>query len=159
MPRNSTLPRRRRRSAGIYCLLLATAAALAEAQETPHPTDTTDTAAVRQVLLDAYVSGVHVERDTAAVRAGFHPDFVMLVDDAGRLLSISLDDWLDRMQLDGVPTSDIIRHEFRAVDVTEDAAMAVLEIYENGVHIYTDYFSLYRFTDGWRIVSKIFHGH
>lgn len=143
-------------------VLVATVWAPAVGQEAPDTMGTADEAgedAVRRVLADAYVSGVHVTRDVEAVREGFHPDFVMLINDDGRLVTVSLQAWLERMQLDGVPTSDTIRHTVREIDVTGDAATATLEIYENGTHIYTDYFSLYRFPEGWRIVSKIFHGH
>jgi Putative lumazine-binding len=52
-----------------------------------------------------------------------------------------------------------IRHEFTSVDVTDDAAVARVEIYRDGTHAFTDYLSLYRFPDGWRIVSKIFQAH
>lgn len=150
------------RLAWLIPVLVAAAGAPAAGQEAVHPMDAPDGTAedaVRRVLADAYVSGVHVTRDVEAVRQGFHPDFVMLVNDDGRLVTVSLQTWLDRMQLDGVPTSDTIRHTVREIDVTGDAATATLEIYENGTHIYTDYFSLYRFPEGWRIVSKIFHGH
>lgn len=150
------------RLAWLIPFLVATVWTPAVGQEAPHRTDMPDRAAedaVRRVLVDAYVSGVHVARDVEAVREGFHPDFVMLVNDGGRLVTVSLQAWLERMQLDGVPTSDTIRHSVREIDVTGDAATATLEVYENGTHIYTDYFSLYRFPEGWRIVSKIFHGH
>ena len=52
-----------------------------------------------------------------------------------------------------------IRHEFTTVDVTGNAATVRLELYRDGKHTFTDYLSLYRFQDGWRIVSKIFQSH
>lgn len=116
-------------------------------------------AAVRQVLLDTYVAGLFVDRDEDAVREGIHPEFMMLVYDDGELLQVPLQLWLDNLELDGVPTSDTIRPVFRNVDVTGNTAMATLEIHENGEHIYTDYLGLYRFAEGWRIVSKIYYGH
>ena len=39
------------------------------------------------------------------------------------------------------------------------AAVVRLELYRDGKHTFTDYLSLYRFADGWKIVSKIFHVH
>ena len=116
-------------------------------------------AAVRQVLLDAYVSGLFVDRDVDAVRKGIHPEFMMMVYDDGELLQVPLQLWLDNLELDGVPTSDTISHVFRSVDVTGNTAMAILEIHENGEHVYTDYLGLYRFAEGWRIVSKLYYGH
>lgn len=150
--------RRRRRVALLLAVATAHTVAPAEAQEVPQSRPAPAQAeAVRQVLVDAYVLGVHVDRDPEVVRRGFHPDFVMLVYDEGELVDVSLQAWLDHMDLDGVPTSDTIRHSFRSVDVTGNAALAIMEIHENGTHIYTDYFSLYRFPDGWRIVGKTFY--
>lgn len=150
-------PARRQRVVLLLAVAAAHTVAPADAQEVPQSQPARADAAVRQVLVDAYVSGVHVDRDPEAVRRGFHPDFVMLVYDEGELVNVSLQAWLDHMGLDGVPTSDTIRHSFRSVDVTGNAALAIMEIHENGTHIYTDFFSLYRFPDGWRIVGKTFY--
>ena len=49
--------------------------------------------------------------------------------------------------------------EIPMVDVTGDAAVARVELYKDGKHIYSDYMSLYRFDDGWKIVGKIYHRH
>lgn len=155
-------PARRRQRVALHLAVAAMhTVAPAYAQEVPRSGSARAEAeaAVRQVLVDAYVSGVHVDRDPEAVRRGFHPDFVMLAYDDGELVDVSLQAWLDHMGLDGVPTTDAIRHSFRSVDVTGNAAMAIMEIHENGTHIYTDFFSLYRFPDGWRIVGKTFNDH
>ena len=49
-----------------------------------------------------------------------------------------------------------IRAEFPLVDVTNDEAVARVEIHRDGKHIFTDYLSLDRVADGWKIVGKIF---
>jgi hypothetical protein len=43
------------------------------------------------------------------------------------------------------------------VDVTGDAAVAKFEFYVGIKLAYVDYQFLYKFADGWKIVSKIFH--
>ena len=45
-----------------------------------------DGAAVRQVVLDAYIDGIHNFKDAAAIRKGFHPDFEMLVLKDGKVV-------------------------------------------------------------------------
>ena len=52
-----------------------------------------------------------------------------------------------------------ITSEIPLVDVTGNAAVARVELYKDGKHIYSDYMSLYRFDDGWKIVGKIYHRH
>jgi hypothetical protein len=34
-----------------------------------------------------------------------------------------------------------------------------LELRRDGKHVFTDHLSLYRFADGWKIVSKTFQAH
>ena len=118
-----------------------------------------DQAAVRQVLVDAYVQGLHVNRDLAAVERGFHTDFVMHVYDDGHLIQAPLAMWLERLQLDGTKNPKPIDYQFDLVDVTGNSAVAKMQIFEDAKHIYTDYFGLYKFDDGWKIVNKIFFGH
>jgi hypothetical protein len=38
------------------------------------------------------------------------------------------------------------------------AGLARVELFEDGRHRCTDYLGLYKTDDGWRIVSKLFHG-
>lgn len=115
-------------------------------------------AAIREVVERAYVQGIHVQPDEAAIRSGFHPDFAMAVNDEDGLLVISLDEWLGHMDM-GERNEDPIEARFRMVDVTGRTAIAKVEIREAGKHIYTDYFGLYKLADGWTIVNKIFQDH
>jgi hypothetical protein len=46
--------------------------------------------------------------------------------------------------------------EFPLVDITNNEAVARVEVHRDGKHIFTDYLSLYSFADGWKIVGKIF---
>jgi hypothetical protein len=121
--------------------------------------DAGDEAAVRRVLVDAYVEGLHANRDLAAVKSGFHPDFIMHVYDDGTLIQAPLAMWLDRLQLDGTKNPKPIDHQLDLLDITGNSAVAKLRIFEDGKHIYTDYFGLYKFDGGWKIVNKIFYGH
>ncbi len=43
------------------------------------------------------------------------------------------------------------------IDITGTAAVVRLELFRDGVHVFTDYLSLYKFSEGWKIVSKIFY--
>ncbi len=128
--------------------------AFAQGQDIDH-----DTGAVREVIEHAYVMGIFSNRDPAAVRAGFHPSFVMSVLDGDSTIVAPLEVWLGRLQLNGEPSSDSVKHVFERVDVTANTAVAKLQLWINGHHTYTDYLGLYRFTDGWKIVTKVFASH
>lgn len=121
-----------------------------------------DVGAIRDVVTTAYVEGIHVEGDPAKIRSGFHESFKMFVQADDGIKEIGRDQWIARIE-EGNARADRERpevdHEFTLVDVSGDAAVARVEIHRDGVHTFTDYLSLYRFPDGWRIVSKTFYRH
>jgi len=121
-----------------------------------------DVEAIKAVVKAAYVDGVHAKPSASAMRAGFHPAFRMLVLKDGAVTGVTLDEWAGRIEKGAAartgPAPEI-RHEFTTVDVTGDAATVRLELHRGGKHTFTDYLSLYRFPDGWKIVSKTFQAH
>ena len=48
---------------------------------------------------------------------------------------------------------------FVDVDITGNNAVVKLELFRNDKKIFTDYLVLYKFAEGWRIVSKTFFRH
>jgi len=114
---------------------------------------------IEKLIVEAYVQGVYVNRDEDAVRRGFHPDFVLHVYDDGNIFQESLQQWLERLQLDGVRSTHSTDYEIEFVDITGNSAVAKLEVFQDTRHLYTDYFGFYRFENGWRFVNKIFFGH
>jgi len=118
-----------------------------------------DRQAIETVVRSAYVEGVHIKGDPALMRKGFHPDFRMFMLRDGALVTVTLDEWAGRIEKgarERTGPAPQIRAEFPLVDVTNDEAVARVEIHRDGKHIFTDYLSLYRFADGWKIVGKIF---
>ena len=114
---------------------------------------------IRGVVQEAYIQGVFITRDEAAVRTGFHPSFVMSVHAGDELIEASLDMWLQRLQLNNERSGDTVRAVFEHIDVTVNTATIKLQLWINEVHTYTDYMGLYKFSDGWKIVNKIFAEH
>jgi hypothetical protein len=119
--------------------------------------------AVKAVVQSAYIEGVHAKGDAALMRAGFHPDFRMLVLRDGAMSAVTLDEWATRIEKGSRDRAGAARPEIRAefprIHVTGDAAQVQVELYRGGKHAFTDYLTLYRFADGWKIVSKIFQAH
>jgi hypothetical protein len=115
-----------------------------------------------KVVTDAYINGVHAKPDAAAMRAGFHPDFRMLVLTDGKMSAVTRDDWAARIEkaaASGAAPKVAIRSEIPAVDITGSAATVKIELWRDEVHTFTDYLSLYKFADGWKIVGKTFYRH
>lgn len=116
---------------------------------------------VVKVVTDAYVNGVHVKPDAAAMRRGFHPDFRMLVLSDGKMSAVTLDEWAGRVEKSAASTAPRppIKAEFPLVEVAGTAASVRVEIFRDGKHTFSDYLLLYKFADGWKIVSKAYYTH
>jgi len=133
---------------------LALAPAVAAANEA-------DAKAVTQVIADAYVNGVHAKPDPAAMRRGFHPDFRMLVLTDGKMTAVTVDEWAGRVEkaANANAPRPAIKAEYPQVSVTGNTASVRVELYRDGKHTFTDYLLLYKFADGWKIVSKAYYAH
>ena len=122
-----------------------------------------DADAVKAVVQSAYVEGVHANMDAAKMRQGFHPDFRMLMLRDGKMTAISLEEWIGRMESNAKQNPNApkpsVRADFPVVDVTGNEAVVKVELYRDGKQAFTDYLFLYKFPDGWKIVSKIFQSY
>lgn len=124
--------------------------------------------AIIRVVTEAYIDGVHNFRDPAAMRRGFHSDFEMLMLREGRLVKVPLAKWIEGMEARNlkepppVASADAPRAttaQFAAVEISGTAATCKVEVWRGGKQLFTDYLALYRFEDGWKIVSKTFFSH
>jgi hypothetical protein len=119
-----------------------------------------DREAIREVVLGAYVSGIHGNGDRGVIRAGFHPGFVMKVLRAdGTMTDVTIEDWIARLPEEGTAPANPVRGEVPTVMLSGNAAVAEVAIYRDGAQIFTDYISLYRFPEGWRMVAKVYYAH
>ena len=123
----------------------------------------TDEAAVKRVIQEAYIDGIQNLGDLDAVRNGFHPDFEMLINRNGQLSKLPISQWLERLeQRKANPPATAppkVTGKFLDVDITGNAAMVKLELHRENRLIFTDYLLLYKFGNSWRIVSKSYFQH
>ena len=122
-----------------------------------------ETVAIKKVIEDAYVKGIHINRDIEAVKKGFHPDFTMLMPKDDGIKKVSIQTWIGWIE-EGIKkepnrAKPNVTHKFQFVSATGNAGVAKILIYKDGIHIYSDYMSLYKFSNGWKIVNKIYHTH
>jgi hypothetical protein len=120
-----------------------------------------DEDAIKALIHSAYVDGLQNLVDLEKTKAGFHPDFVLLGLRDGKLTRLPIAEWIasaEKRKADGVkPPLTVCK--FVAIDVTGSAASVKLELHQNDKRVFTDYLSLYRFPDGWKIVGKIYYRH
>jgi hypothetical protein len=142
--------------------LIAAAAAATVAGSAQAQTPDADQKAVEAVVRSAYVEGVHAKPSAEAMRKGFHPDFRMYVLREGAVTVVTRDEWAARIEKGAAESKTPppeIRAEFTRVDVTGNTAVAQVQLYRAGKHTFTDYLSLYRTPEGWKIVAKVFQSH
>lgn len=152
-------PSRPRLAGGALSLLAIVFMASLTAFQSPDAPDAgnPDAEAIRQVITSAYVEGLHMNGSRDAIRAGFHPDFVMKVLTEEGMSDVTIEEWIARLPAEGTSPPHTVDHEIPDVSVSGVAATAKVEILFDGRHIFTDYMSLYKFGDDWRIVTKIFN--
>ncbi len=84
----------------------------------------------------------------------------MLVLSNNEIDKVNVDEWLKRVAEMKEKDTELWKSEtsygFRLVDVTRNAAVAKLDVYKGTTQFSTDYMLLYKFKEGWKIVSKIF---
>ena len=116
--------------------------------------------AVKTVIKESYVKGMYVDRDVEAVKKGFHPDFKMLVLKDDGLSEFPLSKWIEKIKMWKEKEPELkteYKHKLAMLDVKGNAAVARLDVFKDGEYAFTDYMSLYKFKDGWKIVNKIYH--
>ena len=121
----------------------------------------TDRDMILKTIDKAYVQGLQNGNDIENILKGFHPGFNLLgVDQNNHLSKLPIYTWYDmterRLEAGKKPEVETTA-KYPLVDITGNAAVVKVELYREGKMIFTDYLSLYKFKEGWRIVSKIYH--
>jgi hypothetical protein len=131
----------------------AAAATVPAAPATANP----DAEEIRDVIASAYIDGLHKNGNRADIRAGFHPSFVMKVLRDGEVSDVTIEEWIGRLPAEGETPDRVVTHTVPEVSIAGRAAVARVEVRFDDRPVFTDFMSLYRFDDGWRIVAKIFN--
>jgi hypothetical protein len=138
-----------------YLILLLFALPLATSAQT-------DEANIKAVITSAYVEGIHNRGNVDDIRKGFHPSFNMLRLINNEVKPLPIEEWisnLEKAKKENPATPPRTEGKFINVDVTGNNAVVKLELFREAKKIFTDYLVLYKFTEGWRIVSKTYFRH
>jgi len=125
--------------------------------------DSADKEAIKKVIQTAYVDGLQNNGDLAMTEKGFHPGFNLLGMNQNSLTKFPIYNWIQyaehkkKENPEPPAKEELTTVKFLQIDITGTAAVAKIELYKNNKHIYTDYLSLYKFEEGWKIVNKIYY--
>jgi hypothetical protein len=140
----------------LLLILLFFSYALAKAQGTEEES-------IKQVITSAYVEGIQNNGSVDDIRKGIHPTFTMLRLVDNQVKPYPIEEWIaaiEKQRKESTsPALPRAEAKFISTDITGNAAIVKLELYRGGKKTFTDYLVLYKFTEGWRIVSKTFFRH
>jgi hypothetical protein len=118
-----------------------------------------------KVIQTAYVDGLQNKGEVKDIENGFHPGFNLLGVNNNMLTKFPIYSWIEsfenRKEKDPEPPKEEekITCDYLLIDITGNAAMAKIQLNRNNELLFTDYLQLYKFDEGWRIVSKIYFRH
>ena len=128
-----------------------------------HRDAVSDEQRVRALLEDVYVRDMYVKRDHGAFSREFARCFHMLSPTLNGATGEPTDvRWIG---IDGILANHpkallpSVRFEVPWIDVAGHAAVARVDVFGAGQHVFTDYVSLYRVRGAWKVVGKLFHHH
>ncbi|MFC1553293.1 nuclear transport factor 2 family protein [candidate division KSB1 bacterium] len=119
---------------------------------------------ITKLVKNCYFNGAFNGLDTKAMKKGFHSDFAVYSKDGKKVEKFTISKWIETIEKNKNSKGfnpDKVKALCKIVelDVTGDAATVKAEIYKNQKKVYTDYLSLIRSDDGWKIISKVYHNH
>ena len=118
---------------------------------------------IKKLIMSAYIDGLHNKGDIAQIEKGFHPGFNLLILSNNRLEKLPIYNWIESAKARKVSNpeplkeNELTKCEFLDIDISGTAAVAKIKLSKGGKDIFIDYLSLYQFTDGWKIVGKVYY--
>ncbi len=125
-------------------------------------TNAEDAEAIKALIRQAYVGGVYNDDDTGVMKSGFHEKLSVQQLHHQDLNIYSLQQWtmqIDRMKLVRPKWNSRTTAEIEVLGLEGNAAVARVDVFNHQVPELTDFLSLYKFQDGWKITSRIFTRH
>jgi hypothetical protein len=122
----------------------------------------TDESDIKAVVTSAYIEGIQNRGNVDDIRKGFHPSFNMIRLINNEIKPLPIEEWitnLEKAKKENPAAPAKTEGKFVNVDVTGNNAVVKLELYRESKKIFTDYLVLYKFNEGWRIVSKTYFRH
>jgi hypothetical protein len=114
---------------------------------------------IESVITKSYIEPLYLYGDLEKIKEGFHEEFRMNVLYNGVYSIRTRDEWIERLRnnsLAGNAVKKTYTWEFNLIDVEDQTAVVKLTINEEGKLKYIDYLTLYKFENGWRVITKQF---
>ena len=116
---------------------------------------------IKKVIETAYVDGLFNESNVDAIKKGwyFDCDIMVYIPQRDVCYKNPAYGFVVRAEKGGKGLHPGTTFKIPYVHVTGYAAIAIVEIFQDGKQKYTDYMNLYKFKDGWKIATKTYYEH
>jgi hypothetical protein len=108
-----------------------------------------------RACIDYYFRG-HATGDGEHFRRAFHPDAKLFFIRDGKVTQWTLEEYAGRASGKPAPDEPQRKRRIETIDITGNAAIAKIVLDYPSV-TFTDYMSLLKINDEWKIVNKTFH--
>lgn len=114
--------------------------------------------AIEEIIQSAYIDGIFNEGDAAKVKEGWHYncDIVIYIKQRGVLFKNPVYSFVEMFEKGREGLHPGTSCKFKDVIIEGYAAVAIVEVFQEGKQIYTDFMNLYKLEDGWKIVTKTY---
>lgn len=115
---------------------------------------------MKEVIIKGYVNGAFNALDPEEMEKAFHEEFAIFSPgENGALNRYPIDYWISQVKKQKSssgfdPESNKIEYNFVDVELLGTSAAVTIELLKGNKVIYTDYLSLLKFDDDWKIVAK-----
>ena len=119
-----------------------------------------DEETIKQLIQTSYIDGIQNRGSSEDIRKGFHSSFTMLRLVDNEIKPLPIEEWisnLEKTKAKNEPAPPKAEGKFINVDVTGNAAVVKLDLFRDNKRTFTDYLVLYKFNEGWKIVSKTYY--
>lgn len=117
-----------------------------------------DAKAIEAVITSSYIEPLYQQGDPDKIRDGFHEEFHMYILHQGEFMIRTRDEWIERIKRSRAndPEPRNFSWHFDMIDAQDQTAIVKLSIKENNKLKYVDYLTLYKFEEGWKVITKQF---
>ena len=115
--------------------------------------------AIKEVILESYLGGAYNDNDVEAIKKGFHESFTTQVLNGNMYRVIPLQEWINGLndwKKSRKNWNNNVTAEITVIGLEGNAAVAQVELFNKKIHQTTEFLSIYKFNDQWKITNKIF---
>lgn len=121
-------------------------------------TTTNDKKAIADLIQASYIQAAYNQINIDALKKGFHENFTWQWKHHDRLFVINMENWIKDIEREKEirpEWNNRTSAQIQVIALETNTAVAKVKFFNNKVHERTDFISIYKFSDGWKITNMI----